>query len=48
VLSTCSEDSGTPRTLSSKQTEMMDGRGVREKERENSRGEDAKKSAILK
>jgi hypothetical protein len=34
VLSTCSEDSGTPRTLSSKQIELMDGRSERERERE--------------
>jgi hypothetical protein len=40
LLSTCSEDSGTPRALSSKQTELMDGRsereflrGIRKKER---------------
>jgi hypothetical protein len=32
VLSTCSEDSGTPRTLSSKQNELMDGRSERERE----------------
>jgi hypothetical protein len=32
VLSTCSEDSGTPRTLSSKQIELVDG-PVRERER---------------
>jgi hypothetical protein len=34
VLSTCSEDSGTPRTLSSKQIELVDGRSERERERE--------------
>jgi hypothetical protein len=32
VLSTRSEDSGTPRTLSSKQNELMDGRSERERE----------------
>jgi hypothetical protein len=48
VLSICSEDSGTPRALSSKQTELMNGRGERERERKNSRGENAKKSARLR
>jgi hypothetical protein len=48
VLSTRSEDSGTPRTLSSKQNELMDGRSVRERERKRIPERNTQKSALVR
>jgi hypothetical protein len=48
VLSTCSEDSGTPRTLSSKQIELMDGRSERERERKIIPEGNTRNSALIR
>jgi hypothetical protein len=48
VLSTCSEDSGTPRTLSSIQYELMDGRSVRERERKRIPEGNTQNSALVR